>query len=147
MGTTRTARLPRAAEALADQLAATHPLDRVVYRGGARVPVRAWAEAAALARIAVVYNTGTLTVACEHFVQLVELFDGLDCGWTSHPGPDKATRSLRTIEGAADRLISHHRCRWGFGLRPEAITTVGGDVAGCWLGDSGPVSGPSYPSG
>ncbi|MFD7639540.1 hypothetical protein ACFV4P_02690 [Kitasatospora sp. NPDC059795] len=91
----------QAAKALADQLAAAHPLDRVVYRNGARMPVRAWAEAATLARTAVAYNTGTLTVAREHDVRFVEVFDGSDCGWTSHPDPDKAARTLRTVEDAA----------------------------------------------
>ncbi|MFJ8430470.1 hypothetical protein ACIQ9P_04100 [Kitasatospora sp. NPDC094019] len=110
----------QAAKALADELAATHPLDRVVYRGGARMPVRAWAEAATLARTAVAYNAGTLTVAREHGVEFVEVFDGFDCGWTSHPDPDKAVRTLRTVEEAAERPIAHPRCTRAFGLRPDA---------------------------
>lgn len=110
----------QAAKALADQLAAAHPLDRVVYRNGARVPVRAWAEAATLARTAVAYNAGTLAVAREHGVQFVEVFDGFDCGWTSHPDPDKAVRTLRTVEAAAEWPIAHPRCTRGFGLRPDA---------------------------
>ncbi|PJN25678.1 hypothetical protein [Kitasatospora sp. CB02891] len=110
----------QAATALADQLAATHPLDRVVYRNGARMPVRAWAEAAALARTAVAYNAGTLTVAREHDIQHVEVFDGSDCRWTSHPDPDKATRTLRTVEDAAQWPIAHPRCTRAFGLRPDA---------------------------
>ncbi|MEU5385526.1 hypothetical protein [Kitasatospora cineracea] len=65
---------------MADQLAGAHPLDRVVYRNGTRMPVRAWAEAATPARTAVAYNAGTLAVAREHGVQLVEVFDGYDCG-------------------------------------------------------------------
>ncbi|MFC8447710.1 hypothetical protein [Kitasatospora sp. NPDC057223] len=109
----------QAANALADQLAAAHPLDRVVYRGGARVPVRAWAEAATLARTAVAYNAGTLAVAREHGVQLVKVFDGFDCGWTSHPDPDKAVRTLRTVEDAAEWPISHPRCTRAFGLHPN----------------------------
>ncbi|MFJ4668940.1 hypothetical protein [Kitasatospora purpeofusca] len=109
----------QAAKALADQLAAAHPLDRVVYRSGTRMPVRAWAEAATLARTAVAYNAGTLTVAREHGVQFVEVFDGYDCGWTSHPDPDKATRTLRTVEDAAEWPIAHPRCTRAFGLRPD----------------------------
>ncbi|WP_236576577.1 hypothetical protein [Streptomyces sp. HF10] len=41
----------QAAKNLADRLAAEHKLTYVVYRNGARVPVRAWAEAAALAKV------------------------------------------------------------------------------------------------
>ncbi|SDT82689.1 hypothetical protein SAMN05216371_7479 [Streptomyces sp. TLI_053] len=62
---------------------------------GPACPVRAWAEAATLARTAVAYNVGTLavaynvgtpTVARERGVQLI---DGFDCAWTSHPDPTK----------------------------------------------------------
>ncbi|MFB7470588.1 hypothetical protein [Kitasatospora sp. NPDC056184] len=118
----------QAARALADQLAAAHPLDRVVYRGGARLPVRAWAEAAALARTAVAYNADTLTVAREHDIRFVDVFDVSDCGWTSHPDPDKASRTLRTIEDAAEWPISHPRCTRGFGLRPDATTSAEADT-------------------
>lgn len=109
----------QSAKTLADQLAAAHPLDRVVYRNGARMPVRAWAEAATLARTAVAYNAGTLAVARKHGIQLVEVFDGYDCGWTSHPDPDKAVRTLRTVDEAAEWPISHPRRSRAFGLRPD----------------------------
>ncbi|MFJ4676923.1 hypothetical protein [Kitasatospora sp. NPDC088783] len=92
-----------------------HSLDRVVYRGSTRMPVRAWAEAATLA-----YNAGTLTVAREQGVHHVEVFDGSDCGWTSHPDPDKTTRTLRHVEDAAQWPIAHPRCTRAFGLRPDA---------------------------
>lgn len=49
------------------------------------------------------------------------VYDGYDCGWTSHPDPDKATRTLRTVEEAAERPISHPRCARTFGLRPDAL--------------------------
>nr|BEK65741.1 hypothetical protein KPHV_29680 [Kitasatospora purpeofusca] len=111
---------PAAARALADRLAAAYRLDRVVYRNGVRMPARAWAEAALLTRAAVATNTGTLAVAREYGISHVEVSDGHDCGWTSHPDPDKATRTLRTIEDAAERPISHPRCTRAFGLRPDA---------------------------
>ncbi|KDN85591.1 hypothetical protein [Kitasatospora cheerisanensis] len=109
----------------AAQLAAAHPLDRVVYRNGARMPVRAWAEAATLARTAVAYNAGTLSVAREHGIPHVEVTDGADCGWTSHPDPDKAARTVRTVEDAAQWPIAHPRCARAFGLRPDAEVGIG----------------------
>ncbi|WP_181970573.1 hypothetical protein [Kitasatospora xanthocidica] len=108
-----------AARALADRLAAVYRLDHVVYRNGARVSVRAWAEAAVLARSAVAYNAGTLNAAREYGVQHVHVSDGHDCGWTSHPDPDKAARTVRTVEEAASWPISHPRCTRSFGLIPE----------------------------
>ncbi|MEV7279744.1 hypothetical protein [Streptomyces sp. NPDC093111] len=110
----------QAAYNLARRLAAEHKLTHVVYRNGARVPVRAWAEAATLTKSAVAYNAGTLNRSREAGVTMVEVFDGLDCGWTSHQDPDKAARTLRTVEEAAEWPISHPRCRRGFGPRPDA---------------------------
>ncbi|MFE2842553.1 hypothetical protein ACFXKS_03160 [Streptomyces scopuliridis] len=109
----------QAAKNLAARLAAEHKLTHVVYRNGARVPVRAWAEAATLAKSAVAYNAGTLNRTRQAGVTAVEVFDGFDCGWTSHQDPDKASRTIRTVEEAADWPISHPRCRRGFGPRPD----------------------------
>lgn len=97
----------QAAKNLADRLAATHKLTHVIYRNGARVPVRALAEAATLAKSAVAYNAGTLNRTRQAGVGMVEVFDGFDCGWTSHRDPDKANRTLRRVEEAADWPISH----------------------------------------
>ncbi|MFB7742510.1 phage minor capsid protein [Streptomyces sp. NPDC056132] len=111
----------QAAKNLADRLTAEHQLAYVVYRNGARVPVRAWAEAATLTKSAVAYNAGTLNQAREAGVGIVEVFDGFDCGWTSHQDPDKAARTLRTVEEAAEWPISHPRCRRAFGPRPDLV--------------------------
>ncbi|MFE4658870.1 hypothetical protein ACFRFJ_19570 [Streptomyces hydrogenans] len=109
----------QAARNLARRLAAEHRLTHVVYRNGARVPVRAWAEAATLAKSTVAYKAGTLNRTREASVTTVEVFDGLDCGWTSHQDPGKVTRTLRTVEEAAEWPISHPRCRRSFGPRPD----------------------------
>ncbi|WP_432061519.1 hypothetical protein [Streptomyces sp. S1] len=108
----------QAARNLAHRLATDHKLVHVVYRNGARVPVRAWVEIATLAKSAVAYNASTLNRPREAGVTSVEVFDGLDCGWTSHQDPDKATRTLRTVE--EEWPISHPPCRRGFGSRPDA---------------------------
>jgi hypothetical protein len=108
----------QAARQLADELA-SQSLTYVVYRNGARVPVRAWAEAATLAKSAVAYNAGTLNKTREAGVGWVEVFDGSDCGWTSHRDPDKANRTVRTVEEAAEWPIAHPRCQRAFGPRPD----------------------------
>ncbi|WP_157032343.1 hypothetical protein [Kitasatospora cheerisanensis] len=83
------------------------------------MPVRARAEAATPARSAVAYNAGSLSVAREHGIPHVEVADGADCGWTSHPDPDKAARPVRTVEDAAQWPLAHARCARTFGLRPD----------------------------
>lgn len=109
----------QAAKALADRLAAEHRLTYVIYRNGARVPVRAWAEAATLAKSAVAYNAGTLNRTVEAGVRHVQVFDGFDCGWLAHTDPDKANGTIRTVEEAAQAPISHPRCSRAFGPRPD----------------------------
>ncbi|WP_371790417.1 hypothetical protein OG285_06050 [Streptomyces sp. NBC_01471] len=54
---------------------------------------------------AVAYNAGTLNRTRQAGVGVVEVFDGFDCGWTSHQDADKANR--------------HPWCRRGFGPRPN----------------------------
>ncbi|WP_411142332.1 hypothetical protein [Streptomyces sp. x-80] len=110
----------QAAKSLADRLATEHQLTYVTYRNSARMPIRAWAEAATLAKSAVAYNAGTLNSTRLAGVDYVEVFDGFDCGWISHTDPDKANGTLRTIEDAAAAPISHPRCRRAFGPRPDA---------------------------
>jgi hypothetical protein len=109
----------QAAKALADRLAAEHQLLYVVYRNGAHVPVRAWAESTTLAKSAVAYNAGTSNRAREAGVRFKQVFDGPGCGWTSHLDPDKATGTLRTVEEAAAWPISHPRCTRAVGPRPD----------------------------
>ncbi|MBW8800050.1 MAG: hypothetical protein JF597_42645 [Streptomyces sp.] len=82
------------------------------------MPVRAWAEAATLAKSAVAYNAGTLNRAREAGVQYMEVFDGAGCGWISHQDSDKAAGTLRTVEDAAQWPISHPRCQRAFGPPP-----------------------------
>jgi hypothetical protein len=86
----------------------------VVYRGGARMPVGAWAEAAALAAAAVAFNSGTLAHAADAGASAVEVFDGAECGWSSHQDPDKASGTVRSIRDAAQMPISHPRCQRAF---------------------------------
>ncbi|MDV7218744.1 hypothetical protein [Streptomyces prunicolor] len=112
-----------AARNLAARLAAEHKLTHIVCRNGARVPVQAWAEAAALAKSAVAYNAGTLNRTAEAGVRHVEVFDGFDCGWLTHTDLDKANGTVRSVEDAAGAPISHPRCRRAFGPRPD-LTSV-----------------------
>ncbi|MFD7769838.1 phage minor capsid protein [Streptomyces sp. NPDC059787] len=109
----------QAARDLADRLAAEHQLTYVIYRNGARMPVRAWAESATLAKSAVAYNAGTLNRASELGVRFMEVFDGRGCGWTHHRDPDKANGTIRSVEEAAAWPISHPRCQRAFGPRPD----------------------------
>lgn len=97
-------------------------LDHVVYRDGTQVPVRHYARMAARTKSAVAFNAGTLNELHAMEVGYVEVFDGPECGWTSHEDPDKASRSIRSVADAALHPISHPNCRRAFGPRPDVTS-------------------------
>ncbi len=47
-------------------------------------------------------------------VEVVEVFDGPGCGWTSHDDPDIANGSVRTLDQAETQPLSHPNCRRAF---------------------------------
>jgi hypothetical protein len=70
----------------------------------------------ALTETANAFNKASLNAyASSGLVDFVEVFDGLDCGWTKHDDSDKAHGSIRTLEDAADHPIAHPRCQRAFG--------------------------------
>ena len=74
------------------------------------------ARTIALTETANAYNAATLTGYRETgLVEKVTVFDGPDCGWTSHDDPDLAHGSTRTLEAAFGRLVSHPHCQRAFG--------------------------------
>lgn len=40
----------------------------------------------------------------------VRIYDGSDCGWTSHDDPDKANGTIRTIDDARAHPLAHPNC-------------------------------------
>jgi hypothetical protein len=44
-------------------------------------------------------------------VDSVRIFDGTDCGWTSHDDPDLANGSVRTLEEYKRQPLSHPNCQ------------------------------------
>ncbi|MDX3165827.1 hypothetical protein PV516_18755 [Streptomyces scabiei] len=101
-------------------LAAQHPLDTVTYGQGARHPASAWARAALSAQSVTVANTGALTAATTDLeARWVQVTDGPECGWTSHPELDRAHDSLRSAEEAAIYPIAHPGCLRRFIPRPD----------------------------
>lgn len=74
------------------------------------------ARTIALTETANAYNHASLAgYAQTGLVDEVEVFDGPDCGWTSHDDPDLAHGSKRTLEEARRQPISHPNCQRAFG--------------------------------
>lgn len=55
-------------------------------------------------------------------VATVEVFDGQDCGWTTHTDPDLAHGSTRTLQDAGNHALSHPRCQRAFGASSAAAS-------------------------
>ncbi|MET8571777.1 hypothetical protein [Streptomyces sp. NPDC004783] len=93
------------------QLRRDHPLDTVVYANNARHPVGAWASAAITWQAVTTANTAAARTALDELgTEWVEVRDGPDCGWTSHDDPDRANRTLRTVQDALAHPASHPHC-------------------------------------
>lgn len=65
-------------------------------------------------------------------VEMVQVYDGPDCGWTEHDDPDLADGSTRTLEEADEYPLSHPHCQRAFGpvvLREEEEATAPAEEA------------------
>jgi hypothetical protein len=74
------------------------------------------ARTIALTETANAYNAATLNGYRESgLVDAVTVFDGPDCGWTTHDDPDLAHGSQRSLDDAQKHLVSHPHCQRAFG--------------------------------
>ena len=88
-----------------------HPLDTVVYANQARHPVEAWARASITWQAVTTANTAAARTALDQLgTEWVEIRDGATCGWSSHDDPDRANRTLRTIQDALAHPTAHPHC-------------------------------------
>jgi hypothetical protein len=88
-----------------------HPLDTVVYANNARHPVKAWASAAVTWQAVTTANTAAARTALDELgTEWVEIRDGSACGWSSHDDPDRADRTLRTVQDALAHPTAHPHC-------------------------------------
>lgn len=78
----------------------------------------------ALTESANAYNLGQLEgYKRSGVVTKVRIFDGADCGWTSHDDPDAANGSVRTLEQAQAYPTSHPNCQRSWAPVPLAQTS------------------------
>lgn len=90
------------------------------------------------------------------FVTVCEVFDGPDCGWSSHDDPSLAHGSKRRLEACQAQPLSHPRCQRAFGAslddKPSVSPYQGrdpGNVPGASPGlrpdDPQPLNGRTVP--
>ena len=89
-----------------------HPLDTVVYANNARHPVASWSRSALTWQAVTTANTAAARTALDELgTEWLEVRDGADCGWTSHDDPDRANRTLRTVQDALAHPSAHPNCQ------------------------------------
>jgi hypothetical protein len=99
-----------------------HPLETVVYANNARHPVDSWARSALTWQAVTTANTAAARTALDELgTEWVEIRDGADCGWTSHDDPDRANRTLRTVQDALAHPSAHPNCAREFLPRLDLI--------------------------
>ncbi|PBC72250.1 MULTISPECIES: hypothetical protein [unclassified Streptomyces] len=103
-----------------DRLLEEHPLDTVIYANQARHPVRSWAAAALSWQGVVTANHGAINTARDELgAEWMQVRDGPECGWTSHPDTDHADGTLRSLDECATYPSAHHGCIREFYPRPD----------------------------
>lgn len=90
----------------------------VGFRGGG-TGVGSRSYLIARTEVANAYNLAAIDAYKTSGVAFVEVFDGQDCGWSSHNSPDLAHGSVRSVEDAGRQPISHPRCQRAFGARND----------------------------
>lgn len=111
----------QAATALRNRLEQEHGISAAVYADGSLHSMREYTQMAALTKGAVAYNFGALNRVSASGAKFVEVFDGPDCGWTTHDDPDTANGTVRSLQAAFAFPISHPRCVRSFGGRPDIL--------------------------
>lgn len=105
-------------------------LTLVDYRDGTQRRLSDYADMLIRTTVSTAQNGGTLTQARGNGWEWVEVFDGADCGWTSHKDPDRANGKIVHIDEANMHMLSHPRCRRAFGLRPDITSAEQAGQAG-----------------
>ena len=94
----------------------------VRYRDGSRHGLADYSDMLLRTKTGMAHNAGLLNAAKRAGAQYVEVFDGFGCGWTSHADADTANGTIRSVEEAAQHVLSHPRCQRSFGPRPDVST-------------------------
>lgn len=91
----------------------------VVYRDGSRHGLADYSQVVIRTKTAVAHNTGTANQLRAAGTEWVEVFDGHDCGLSSHDDPDKVNGTIRRLSTMVRHPVAHPNCRRSWGGRPD----------------------------
>lgn len=116
-----------AAGDLVDELGG--PVGVLRYADGSYRTLDDYADMLMRTKTAECFNEGTFNQLDEFDIGFVEVFDGVNCGWSTHNDGDSANGSIRTLKDARSHPLSHPRCRRSFGGRPDITSAKDARVA------------------
>lgn len=96
-----------------------HGIKAVKYSDGKRYTLSDYSSMSIKSNSNKAYNLGALNAAKKLGIEVVEVLDGPECGWTRHDDSDKADGSLRTVAEAMAFPDAHPNCRRSFVGRPD----------------------------
>lgn len=91
----------------------------IQYRDGRKYSIASYGDMAMRSNAAGLNNSAVLAAIRQSGVEVVEVSDGVGCGWDGHRDPDKANGTTVSIEFAEDHMLSHPYCQRQFHARPD----------------------------
>lgn len=83
----------------------------ITYANGRKVGLSTYTDMVMRTKTAMAYQEGVFNQAAALGVEWMEIFDGADCGWTSHDDLQKGNGMIVTLAQAREYPISHPNCR------------------------------------
>lgn len=106
-------------KATQDSILKRHGIKAVRYSDGKKYGLGDYASMSIRSNANSTYNQGLLRGFLSKKVEVVQVSDGPECGWTRHDDSDLANGTIRTIEDAMSFASAHPNCRRTFEPRPD----------------------------
>lgn len=91
----------------------------VIYKNGTAYPLDAYTQMVTRTKTAEAYQIGGFNQGERLDIDYWEVFDGHDCGWTSHDDPVKANGKIVRLDEARQYPIAHPNCLRSTSPRPD----------------------------
>lgn len=102
-----------------ERYAVTKGIKGIQFSNGAKWTIGNYSDMLLTSNASRTFNQGVLTGLRAAGVDVVEVSDGADCGWTFHGDSEQADGKLVTLEEAESHLLAHPHCQRRFTGRPD----------------------------
>lgn len=106
-----------------------HGITSVVYKDGSRHGLADYTDMLARTRTGEAYQVGGFNQSAAQGITFMEIFDGFDCGLTTHDDTRKANGLILPLEEARSYPLAHPRCGRSTSPRPDIVTARDAETA------------------